>query len=669
MDRRLSTSLPNGGPLYDPSTASSSSGNLPVPTPTRHNPRLNISVLPSSGVTNVNPRASLFLPIPESPLDPSAPDQQFSSPMSTKSQPLPIPQQQQQQQAQQQHQQPQQQQQQQRRSIPEGIYINANRPKRSSSIMSFGPNSRRRILALLDEVRKKRELRDRRKSDLNVTYYLDDLMFHDEDGTGSSLNSYRRRKKLYQFLNHPSGAPWAIAYHIGVFIVVFICLILTICATIPQLSVQQRAIAAVYLLEKIVITWFSFEFLARLWCCSCKKQYRGFRGKCRYLCAPSRLIDLLVLILTTVVLVLNPSKTGHEIFVVSAFRGFHRFFQIAQVLTLNRPLKPWKVLASVIYDQREQLFIILYTEFIVLCALSYLAFLVERDKNDNFNSIADAMWWAIVTLSTVGYGDRVPVTWIGKIISTIFTILGVAIFALPAGIIGTGLALKIEEEERHQIRNRKKVAAAILIQRAWRCWKANITYEMVARFFRERGMAIYKQHDYRNCAQKFVALAQFTIAKNKFRELMRPIDMKTVIQSYRDGQTEVLLRSKLLQQSIEELSRRVELGENRVSSLAMRLETRQSTFESRIDSIRQQIEGCSRQLLASQALIELLQPKFPYLPTPTPTEHSSIHDTRTTPISTYHQHHLNHHQHGNHQTNGHRNDTTKNQHHHRRSSI
>lgn len=191
-----------------------------------------------------------------------------------------------------------------------------------------------------------------------------------------------------------------------------------------------------------------------------------------------------------------------------------------------------------------------------------------------------------------------------------------AIFALPAGIIGTGLALKIEEEERNQIRNRKKVAAAILIQRAYRCWKANINHEMVARFFREKPMAIYKQHDYRKMAEKFIALAQFTIAKNKFRELMRPIDMKTVIQSYRDGQTEVLLRSKLLHQSVDELSRRVELGENRVASLSMRLESRQATFETRMEGIRSLLETCHRQLLASQALIELSHPHFPIPPTP-----------------------------------------------------
>ena len=268
-----------------------------------------------------------------------------------------------------------------------------SRPKRSGSVLSMGASSRRRILAMLDEVRQKRQLRERRKSD--IVTYLDDLMFQEDDSAQKGLFKLFRRRKLYQFLNHPSGAPIAIGYHISVFLIVFVCLVLTIVATIPNIEIQKEAIAAVYLLEKIVIIWFSIEFLLRLWCCSCKKQYRGFAGKLRYLSAPSRIIDLLVLILTTTVLVLNPSVTGHEIFVVSAFRGFHRFFQIAQVLTLNKPLKPWKVLASVIYDQREQLFIILYTEFIVLCALSYLAFLLERDTNENFNSIADSMWWAV----------------------------------------------------------------------------------------------------------------------------------------------------------------------------------------------------------------------------------------------------------------------------------
>lgn len=207
---------------------------------------------------------------------------------------------------------------------------------------------------------------------------------------------YWAHSRVYQFLNHPSSAtPLALIYHVTVFVIVLCCLILTIWATVKVPARQENIITAVYLLEKVVITWFSLEFVLKLWSCSCKKPYRGFRGKLTYILVPSRLIDLLVLVLTTVVLFVNPSSTGHEVFVVSAFRGFHRFFQVAQVLTLKRSLKPWKILASVIYDQREQLFIILYTEFIVLCTLAYLAFLVERDNNQNFESIADSMWWAV----------------------------------------------------------------------------------------------------------------------------------------------------------------------------------------------------------------------------------------------------------------------------------
>ena len=205
MDRRLSMSLPNGGGTSSSSVqpAHQNQPSSPDGHILNNINRLNrphypapLSRTPSSHhvLSSQARRSSIFLPIPESPSDSTTSNPQFPT-------------------------------------IPEGIYI--NRPKRSSSIMSFGPNSRKRIMILLDEVRKKRELRDRRKSDMNVTYYLDDIMFHD-DGFGSTTNTYRKRKKLYQFLNHPSGAPWAITYHIAVFLIVFICLILTICATIPK---------------------------------------------------------------------------------------------------------------------------------------------------------------------------------------------------------------------------------------------------------------------------------------------------------------------------------------------------------------------------------------------------------------------------------------------------
>lgn len=193
-------------------------------------------------------------------------------------------------------------------------------------------------------------------------------------------------------------------------------------------------------------------------------------------------------------------------------------------------------------------------------------------------------------------------------ITTIFTILGVAIFALPAGIIGTGLALKIEEEERNQIRDMKKVSAAVLIQRAWRAHIAHENHLKLSKFFHENPMQIFKQHGLNGMVLKFITLAQFAIARNRFRELMRPLDLKTVVQSYRDGQTEVLLRSKLLQQCVEELGRRLEKNENRVANMSMRLETKQNVADQRLDTIAHLLETINRRLLANNVLIHLNRP-------------------------------------------------------------
>lgn len=78
---------------------------------------------------------------------------------------------------------------------------------------------------------------------------------------------------------------------------------------------------------------------------------------------------------------------------------------------------------------------------------SYLIYQIEHDSESSepqmFTSFADALWWGIVSLTTVGYGDKYPETWIGKLLTAVFFTLGITFFALPAGILGTGFALKV----------------------------------------------------------------------------------------------------------------------------------------------------------------------------------------------------------------------------------
>ncbi|CAG2167908.1 unnamed protein product, partial [Oppiella nova] len=442
-----------------------------------------------------------------------------------------------------------------------------------SNVQTFNNTSaytKRKILAMLQEVNNKRTIRECRQSDEELGSVLGMHTYFNQ-----KTKNYKQKYMVYNFLNYPKGA-----------------------------------LRFLYLLEKVIIIWFSGEFIIRMWSSSCKNQYQGWSGKIKYLSVPSRLMDVIVITLSLVVLTINPSS-GHEVFAASAFRGFHRFFQVLQILTLNKQLQPWKVLSSVIYDQREQLFIIFYIEFIVLCILAYISYIVEKDENHQFDSIAEAMWWALVTLSTVGYGDKVPMTWLGKLISSLFTVLGVAIFALPAGIIGTGLALKVEEEERNQQRKKKKVAAAILIQCMWRCYKANANYVAVSSFFKHKPMDLFKKHDYENIANKFVRLTKFFIAKQRFKELLRPLDIKNVLQSYKDGQLDVMNKVKLIQRSVDSIVRKIGANEQRIYGANTCLERKIERLEvtlmaimARVDSQLPVMEGISRRLIRSEQFVD-----------------------------------------------------------------
>ncbi|KAK7913423.1 hypothetical protein WMY93_013634 [Mugilogobius chulae] len=114
---------------------------------------------------------------------------------------------------------------------------------------------------------------------------------------------------------------------------------------------------------------------------------------------------------------------------------------------------------------RFELITTLYIGFLSLIFASYFVYLAEREEADTgMTNFADALWWGVVTVTTIGYGDIVPVTWIGKTIASCFSIFAISFFALPAGILGSGFALKVQQKQRQKHFNRQIPAAACLIQ-------------------------------------------------------------------------------------------------------------------------------------------------------------------------------------------------------------
>ncbi|XP_026319650.1 potassium voltage-gated channel subfamily KQT member 1 isoform X2 [Hyposmocoma kahamanoa] len=279
---------------------------------------------------------------------------------------------------------------------------------------------------------------------------------------------YRRlQSKFYNFLERPRGFK-AVLYHMIVFLMVFMCLSLSVFSTIEEY--EAKAGIVLFYMETVVVIWFAIEFFLRLWSSGCRSRYQGSMGRLKFLRRPFCIIDVTTILASLVVLGMGSSG---QVFAASALRGL-RFFQILRMVRMDRRGGTWKLLGSVVYAHRQELITTLYIGFLGLIFASFLVYLAEKDVTDTkFKNFAEALWWGVITLCTVGYGDMVPQTWQGKFIASFCALLGISFFALPAGILGSGFALKVQQQQRQKHMIRRRQPAATLIQALWRCYAAD----------------------------------------------------------------------------------------------------------------------------------------------------------------------------------------------------
>ncbi|XP_069991116.1 potassium voltage-gated channel subfamily KQT member 1 isoform X6 [Penaeus vannamei] len=285
------------------------------------------------------------------------------------------------------------------------------------------------------------------------------------------------REKTYLFLEHPCG--WCcFFYHFFVFMAVLICLIFSVLSTISQY--EEFANGTLFWMEICLVVFFGVEYVVRLWAAGCRSKYMGFFGRIRFIRKPICIIDLIVVVASVVVLCVG---SNGQVFATSAIRGI-RFLQILRMLHVDRQGGTWRLLGSVVFIHRQELITTLYIGFLGLIFSSYFVYLAEKEDNGegegDFSSYADALWWGVITVTTIGYGDTVPRTWMGKIVASCFSVFAISFFALPAGILGSGFALKVQQKQRQKHFNRQIPAAAMLIQCLWRCYAADKHFNSTA---------------------------------------------------------------------------------------------------------------------------------------------------------------------------------------------
>jgi len=206
-----------------------------------------------------------------------------------------------------------------------------------------------------------------------------------------------------------------------------------------------RGIHAIFLWEFFIIDLvsviiFTIEYILRLWVCTLYEEYsHPITGRLRFAFTPYMIIDGLAIL---------PFYIPFIIPIDLRFLRILRLFRILRILKLGRYSDAVNTFHRILTRKKEQLLLALSLLLIVMVLASALMYDAEHTAQPEvFASIPHAMWWALVTLATVGYGDVYPVTDMGKILSGVVVIVGIMIFALPTAIFAAGFVEEIEQEQ------------------------------------------------------------------------------------------------------------------------------------------------------------------------------------------------------------------------------
>lgn len=203
-----------------------------------------------------------------------------------------------------------------------------------------------------------------------------------------------------------------------------------------------------YYIEFISIVIFTIEYILRI--ITSDLLYHNtnkIKSVVDYMKSPMAIIDLLAII---------PFFLPMLIPIDLRILRILRLTRLFRIFKINRYSKSLKLIAKVLHRKKEELVITLFITFLMLLLSSSIMFLLESEQQpESFPNIIASTWWAIATLTTVGYGDVYPITIMGKILSGIIALLGIGLVALPTGIISSGFIEELENRN-DDIKRRKR---------------------------------------------------------------------------------------------------------------------------------------------------------------------------------------------------------------------
>lgn len=256
---------------------------------------------------------------------------------------------------------------------------------------------------------------------------------------------YRAAKRRVYILLHPEldETKWEKVINGGIILLIILNVFAVMLETVPSIYEPNQQFFDNFDLISVVI--FTVEYILRVWSSNEDKKYRHpVFGRLRYMGSWGALIDLLAILpyyLNTIL--------GFDLRVLRILR-LMRFFRLFR---LTAYMRSTKLVIDVFRLRLNELILSLILILFLFVISSSVMYFAEHNHNPQFSSIPKTMWWSIVSLTTVGYGDMTPITPLGRTLTGVTLLIGVALLALPAGIITSGFLEELRNSRRPKQKN------------------------------------------------------------------------------------------------------------------------------------------------------------------------------------------------------------------------
>jgi voltage-gated potassium channel len=223
------------------------------------------------------------------------------------------------------------------------------------------------------------------------------------------------------------------AVNICLMALIFLNVLAVIFETVKEIGQKYGVFFTVF--EYFSVLIFSVEYILRLWTCE------QFKGRLRFAITPMAIIDLFAIL---------PFYIPFLIPIDLRFLRILRLVRIFRLIKLAKYSQSLKLLGRVFTNKKEELVITVTIAFILLVMASSIIYFIENKAQPAvFSSIPAVMWWSVGATTRLGVGAMNPVTETGMVVGSLIALLGLGVFALPAGIIASGLIEEMQNEKKN----------------------------------------------------------------------------------------------------------------------------------------------------------------------------------------------------------------------------